>query len=881
MSVKYTAQLCLKTWIDFVQAQSRLVLIITLLLAGLAFYYTSNNLGMNTDTRDMLSEELAWRQLDLEYERNFPQFTDNLTVVIEAPTPDQASDAALALYKGFLAENELFHSVYYNQALPVFRNSSLLYLDIEELEDLADSLADIQPFLSRLTSDQTVRGLFSMIFEIMDAMEDEDISVDVSPLLSQLNLAVLATQNQLPFRVSWQELMGGSSNGEAIYREFIILQPVLDYSGLRPAETSIAKVHEIADALEIESTTGTTIRLTGSAALAHEELLSVTRGVEIAMVLSICAITLIMIFGLGSVRLMAATLLTLLTGLVFTAAFAAFAVGDLNLISVAFAVLYIGLGVDFSIHYCLRYRELRLIGETNHDAIDESSMHVGMSMFMCAATTAIGFFAFIPTEYDGVAELGLISGTGMFISLVVTLTVLPVLLKLLPPNLTGRRKTMIMNRKFRQFLLLPFKYARGIRIIAFFSVLALLSQLGRIEFDHNTLNLNDPENESVKTFKDLLTESTTSPWSSVILAENAEEAELLAAEFEKLPLVDSTVWLNDFIPEDQEDKILLIEDMFLLLGEIPTTDSPSVLTAAQRRAPLEEYLSRIRSLDTSTLNPEFSRLEYNLSRFLAYLDTQDEDARARLLADLETRLLASLPGRIDALNDSLQADFISLDILPPELTEQWRNDEGKHIVQIFPRENIYDNDALRRFVTQIQGEDKRVIGSPIVSIEASDAVVAAFQQAFLYAFVVIVLFLLLLLRSIKDTIYIIIPLIVAAVCTCGISVIFNIPFNFANVIALPLILGIGVDSGIHILHRFRTALPDDHNLLATSSARAVVVSALTSICSIGNLAFSPHLGMASMGKLLTTGIAITLICMLILLPSLLALELAKRNHEPG
>ena len=166
--------------------------------------------------------------------------------------------------------------------------------------------------------------------------------------------------------------------------------------------------------------------------------------------------------------------------------------------------------------------------------------------------------------------------------------------------------------------------------------------------------------------------------------------------------------------------------------------------------------------------------------------------------------------------------------------------------------------------------EPRVTGTPIINIKASDAVVKAFQQAFLYAFIVIVVFLLILLEHKKDTIYIMLPMIMAAVCSCASTVLLDIPFNFANVIALPLILGIGVDSGIHILHRFRTAMPTDRNLLGTSSARAVDISALTTICSIGNLAFSPHMGMASMGKLLTISIGITLICMLIVLPSLLA-----------
>lgn len=881
MNFKQHALTCLKKWIDLVQDHSKWVVVVILALAALSLYYAVNNLGMNTSTRDMLSEDLEWRQLDLVYEENFPQFSDNITVVIEADTPDQANDAAMALYEELKSETDIFDSVFYSKALPVFRQSALLFLDIEELQDLSDNLAAIQPFLSRLTEDQSIRGLFTMLDEIIDAIEEDDVDVNITPLLSQLNIAVIAALNNLPNRVSWQHLMNGENSDEGVNREFIILQPKMDYSSLLPAGEAIQKIHEIADKLNIERNIGAKIRLTGSAALEHEELLSVTRGVEIAMVLSLCAVTIIMFFGLGSVRLMIATLITLITGLVFTAAFAALTVGELNLISVAFAVLYIGLGVDFAIHYCLRYRELRKHGYSNRDAIEQSSLHVGSSMFLCAATTAIGFFAFIPTDYDGVAELGLISGSGMFISLVVTLTLLPALLRVMPYRFRENNNAKPVTRSGSRLLMFPFIYARKIRIASVIISVLLIGLLTRVEFDHNTLNLQDPENESVKTFKDLLTESNTSPWTSILLARNKQEARDLVDKIGSLSVVDDAVWLEDFVPDNQEEKLYIVEEIALLLGELPNqSDSPPV-TDSERKSALQSYIKKLDTIQSENLDPEFEHLKYSINRFIEYLATLDKNERGRKLVELENNFLASLPGRIKALNESLKAYYISDDGLPEELVERWHNGDDIYLIQIFPRENIYDNGALRRFVSQLQKADPKVIGTPVVSIEASDAVVKAFQQAFTYAFIVITIFLLILLQNKKDTLYILIPMAMAAVSTCGASVLLNIPFNFANVIALPLILGIGVDSGIHILHRFRTAMPADNNLLATSSARAVVVSALTSICSIGNLAFSSHVGMASMGKLLTIGIGITLVCMLIVLPSLLELQIKKNKSATG
>ncbi len=214
-------------------------------------------------------------------------------------------------------------------------------------------------------------------------------------------------------------------------------------------------------------------------------------------------------------------------------------------------------------------------------------------------------------------------------------------------------------------------------------------------------------------------------------------------------------------------------------------------------------------------------------------------------------------------------DFINKETLPEELRSRWQNND-KYRLEINPRDNLMDNKSRRQFVNEVRTVTPHLTGSPVVSIEAGDAVVTAFQQAFFYALLAIIALLLVLTERKKDVIFIVAPLLLAAIFTGTTAVLLDIHLNFANIIALPLLLGIGVDSAIHILHRYRTSSPDEGPLLATSSARAVVVSALTTILSIGNLAFSEHLGTASMGKLLTIGISMTLVCTLIVLPSLLA-----------
>ena len=886
--IKRFSSLLLLKWVSFVRSAAVAVLVAVFALAFFAMRYTVDNLSMNTDTEDMLSEELVWRKLDQEYEKRFPQYDNNILIVVEAATPDQAGDAAALLYERLKPEQALFEFVYYPNALSVFRESGLLYLDTTELQDLSDNLAEVQPFLAKLARDPSLRGLFGVLTEALDAREDGE-DVDLNPILTHINAAIEALQDNRPFHMSWQELMSGDKPGgagapgagaeKATYREFIVLQPKLDYAGFFPATPAIEKIHRLYEDLDIATSPGAQIRLTGATMLAHEEMLSVMKGTKTAIVLALALVTVIMLVGLGSARLALVTMISLVTGLLFTAAFATLTVGELNLISVAFAVLYIGLGVDFAIHYCLRYREHLIDGADRRHALEQTSVNVGGSLFLCAVSTAIGFFAFIPTDYTGVAELGWISGFGMFISFAVTLTVIPALLSLLPVKPGPERPA----RGCRLIDLHPGKILGGASLLA----LASAVLLSGIRFDHNTLNLHDQDGAALMTFRQLLADNDLTPWTGITIADDAAQADSYRDQFASSDLVDKVVSIADFIPGDQDEKLYIIDEMSLLLGDLSVAAQPDAETQspAARLAALHAFQEKLQADGTN--DPVMARLRGNLSGLLADLETPLRDGvdsrfrgnggdGAEKLAQLEQSLLASLPGRLEALNASLNADYISLENLPAELKQLWLSADGRQRIEIYPKQDMQDNAALRQFVREIQSITPQVTGSPVNNLEASDAVAAAFKQAFLYAFIAITLMLYVLLTRKRDVFLVLIPLLMAAALTGGISVLAGLPLNFANVIALPLLLGIGVDSGIHIIHRFRTDLPDGKSILATSSARAVVVSSLTTMGGVGNLALSPHAGTASMGMLLTLGIGVTLACMLIVLPALLTVVARSR-----
>lgn len=868
----------LAQWTELVRRAGPWVLLAAVALAAVALNYTANNLGMNASTKEMLSPELSWRRLDLEYERHFPDYLDNIVAVIEAATPDQALDAAGLLYQRLREEQALFASVYYPPALPLFRESGLLFSEVETLQDLSDQLAAMQPFLAGLARDPSLRGLFDLLSAAMEAVED-GADIELEPVLAQLDDAAAALEANRPFRVSWQTLMTGEETPAGadpparVQRQFILLRPRLEPGSPLPATAAIEKIRSTWEELRQNATPDVALSLTGTVVLAHEELLSVMQGARQALFLALALVTLVMLAGLGSVRLVLATLFSLLTGLIFTATFAALAVGELNLISVAFAVLYLGLGVDFAIHYCLRYREGRIAGEDNGTALRNASVKVGGALFLCAASTATGFFAFIPTAYTGVAELGLISGVGMFISLAVTLTILPALLGLFPLRVGGGGPARdagagAVARAAAGLTRLPATHPGKIIGGLFIIVSCSAALLTQARFDHNTLNLQDQDNESVAAFRRLLADPEVAPWTGVFIAADGAEAERYQEAFAGLEEVERVLWLPDFIPARQDEKLAVIDEMALLLGDLPETPALADIGVAERAAALtrfRETLVRSRSPTpvVRSLHDQLARLEQSLPAA--------PDSGAQTLAQLEQSLLASLPGRLQALQASLQARPIAPESLPESLKRRWLSADGRYRLEIYPKADMQDNQALRNFVQAMQSVSGRVIGSPVINLEASDAVAAAFGQAFIGAFVVIALILLLLFRRKRDAPLALLPLLAAALLTGGASVLAGIPLNFANVIALPLLLGMGVDSAIHIIHRHRAEPLAGRPLLATSAARGVLVSGLTTMGGIGNLAFSPHDGTASLGALLTIGIGATMVCALLLLPALLTL----------
>jgi len=856
------------TWTGWAARHAKLVVVGVVLLTIVSGFYTANNVSVNTDTEDMLSPELPFRQNAKALDKAFPQFSDNIVVVVDAPTADQTHDAANALVQKLRENTELFGEVFDPSANPFFQKNGLLYLEIEEVELLTERLARAQPFLGRLNASPTLPELFRLLEQTLEASAGTEAVVPVNTVASifhQISDVIEAQLDGAPKSLSWRDLLSGEENMPFATKRIIVLQPQTDFGSLAPGAAAMEEIRRLARSERLNETYEARVRLTGSLALAQEELESVVEGLGLAGILSLVLVVGLLFWALKSIWLLLATVITLVSGLILTAGFATFSVGTLNLISVAFAVLFIGLSVDFGIHFCLRFREHQSQKDSKEEALILAAQSSGRALTLTAICAAIGFYSFLPTDYLGLAELGLIAGSGMFIALFSNLTLLPALIMILPAQASTTK--WLANKDTHSQIGTAMR--PSVVLFGFAGVLVVgLSFLPKAGFDFDPLNLRDPDRESVSTLLDLMTDPQQSPYTISVLAENIEEARQLNLKLSPLGAVEGVATASSLIPTDQDAKLDLISSLALFL-------SPSLENETQAQIPVpEESRQSLKNLQqaiksslthsqSGPLSESLARLNSVLPRYLERFG-QNPDA----LIDVEKRLLGSLNGRIVELKQSLNADTVELQDLPPALRNRMISANGQARVDVFPSGDMQSREALEEFVQTVRTVAPNATGAPITIFEAGNTVVRAFIEAAVVTIIFIAGLVLLLTRNIRDILLIFLPLLVAAIMTGGMSGLLGLPFNFANVIVLPLLFGLGIAGNIHLVLREQQT-GGAQRLMTSSTPRAVIFSALTTVGSFGSISLSSHPGTSSMGVLLTIAIVNSLVCSLILLPALM------------
>jgi hopanoid biosynthesis associated RND transporter like protein HpnN len=854
-----TPILWLVAWTRFVRRHSIAVLAFSLVSAVLAGAYAAKNVSINTSTADMLSEDLPFQRQFEALDRAFPQDYRTIVVVVDGDTPEQARTAAERLAERLAERPDVIRNVFHPEADPFFRRHGLLYLSVEELQTLGSMLAGAQPLLAALAQDPSLRGLSQVLTLALRNIDragtaDGHLPPQFEAALQGITGTVEEVEAGHPARFSWRGALAGDADPRfAGTRQYLLLEPSFDFNSLQPAERAITLIRSTAADLQLTPERGIRVRLTGEPVMMEEELKSVEESIGVANLLSLGIVVTLLIIGLRSIRLVEAATFSLLVGLAWTACFAVATVGQLNLISVAFAVLFIGFGVDFGIHFCMRAKEYIDADLGTGLALEEAAAGVAPGLTLTTISASIGFLAFLPTDYKGLVELGIISSAGMVVALATSLSIVPAYISVRTPRKSDARQQRAIGTALERVL------GRRARSILW-GALALgalgAATLPFARFDDSPLDLRDPKTEGVSTLFDLLRDARFDPFRAAVLARDPVEAEEIAAKLRTLPEVRRVETVGDLVPDRQDEKLAMLGDLALMLTPVL---SPGEQRPPPDSAELLASLSELReaAMAEAARSPGARRLAEALGRF---------EPTTENLAQLQTALLANLPPMLMELIESLNAGEVTLADVPPTLLARRQTAEGQVLVEVFPKAEPSDQAGRRRFAAAVQAVVPAASGEAIAITEGGRAVIRSFYQAGIFTFALITLLLLVVLRSVGDSLMVMAPLILAGLLTVATTVIIDVPFNFANVIVLPLLFGLGVSSGINMAVRGRQQ--GSRSLLVTSTPKAVLFSALTTIGSFGSLALSTHPGMASMGLLLTAALTYTTLCTLIVLPAL-------------
>lgn len=856
------------------------VIIVTVLLTVLAAWY-STFLTVNTSNEGVLSSSLPFKQVERDYRAAFPK-EDYALVIVDAPTPADADSAVDNLAVRLQARPELFSAVNVPGTSSFFTDNGILYLGLDPLRGLLGTIDNSASVLSLLARDPSLRGIASLISDPQAGSGQAD-SPEASRLFAELGDTAAAAAAGEDKRANWVEIFGiKPPGGRPGTRRFLLTMPVLDNHSLDRAGPALSALREEIDGVKSEEAAGVEMQITGDPVLRQQELNDAFSGAIAASGFSFVLVALSLVLGIRSMRLIVVLLVSLIIGGILTTGLATLVVGELNLISVAFMVLFVGLGVDFGTHLGLRFLEELKRGVSFETAISDAMIGEAPSIGLSAICAIVAFLSFVPTSYTGLAEFGIISALGMVVAFIVTFTLQPAMMAVMPPKVPTWG-----TREFGVGRWIKTNY-RPILIVSGVVTLGALYAASFARIDVNPLNLQDPKAEPVIAYRSLAHDPQTSPYSLNVVADNLADARARAARLAAAPGVFHVMTAEDYLPKEQPQKLDLIKATQTNLGPaffdensaLPPPQGEELVAAFGQ---LQQSATSIAEASPagSAIAASAARLRDGLNQFAAQRGTTPES-----LQTLQTAMIGSVPQIVSNLRSRLAAAReLTLADLPPDISKDWITTDGRMRLQVQPKEDIGSPEGFETFATTIQAIEPKASGVPVSITEAGNAILASFVQAILYTTLAIGLIVIVLRRRVSDVLLVLAPLAVAAIWTVACSAMLNLPFNFANVIVIPLLIGLGVAGSIHMVVRTRELEHEPHvngepvDVLDTSTSLAVLVAQLNTVAAFATLAISHHRGLYSMGMLLGLAILLVLIVCLVVLPAAL-IALSRRRRGP-
>jgi hopanoid biosynthesis associated RND transporter like protein HpnN len=903
-----------------------LVLGAVLLSCAASAYLTCTRLSYLSNRNDLISSNKdylkRWRQYVAEFGED-----DDMVVAVQG-SDRAAMERVLDELAGEIDKHpDAFERLFYKADLTSLHSRALLFLPTDQIRIVQDyingptSLLLDPPVIGKLDplfgwKSLSIEQLLHEAERKLQVWKDDPPSKDAEDFFRQLEVIAHGASDCLAapgkYRNPWRSVLPqqkGPSQEDQLSKPqyffsadgklaFLLVSPVTDKDAdsYTNSRTSIDRLRALVAEVK-ERHPEVDIGLTGLPVLENDEAIASQDDSSRASWLALLGVAVLYIVVYRGFRFPVTTVASLLVGAVWTLGWLTLTIGHLNILSSAFAVMLIGIG-DYGVLWVTRFGREREAGRDIAGANRETALRVGPSILTAAVTTAFAFFAAMFADLKAVTELGWIVGCGVLLCALSCFVVVPALLALLDyrlcpkeaanPDILSLEKCQAMRREWLPWLLHRPRWVVGVAAAA---VLLIGCYAVQIRYDHNLLNLQSPSMASVQWECKLMEHMGDSSWYAVTWTSTPEEAIALKDKFEKLPEVSMVVTMASLVPPDQERKIEMLRDINQKLSKLPERGK-IVQHATPNIADIKQTGVRVLKLlaarQKEKPNASMAQLEVGLTRLLASIKSAEGEAPAEpalrslkaLLKQYDEWIARDLADDLHRLRDVSTPTPIRLDEVPADLRERYIGKNGKWLVRVFSKECLWDFEPMERFVGAVRSVDAGATGKPFTTLEGLKAMSNGFLWAACYALIAMIVVLLVDFGKIKHMLIAMLPLALGMVATLGFMALLGYALNPANMIGFPLILGVGADNGVHVLHDFRNRDRKERYRLTHIIGFGILVKALTTVLGFGTLMIAQHRGMSSLGLILTIGVTCCMLTALVFLPALLQL-LSTRDKKPA
>ncbi len=855
---------------------------------------TVKYLQFDTDRNNLVGGNQRYHHNFLEFVKEFPQ-QDDLVVVVESENLEKNRQFVERLGARLEAETNLFKDVFYKGDLAMMGNKALLFAPENDLAALGMTLKNDLPFIKKFSQTTNLVSFFDLVNTQFRTAKREtnaqnDALIQSLPALNSILQQAVDSLTRPGTPPSPGVTALFSTGDEAAAQTYItfnhgkIFLVTAHAPDKKVGDEAVERIRELVRLTKLE-VTGVNAGLTGESVLAHDEMAQSQSDTTLASIVALVLCALIFIYGYNETGRPIKATICLLVGLAYTMAFATLTVGHLNILTITFLPMLIGLAIDFGVHLITRYEEELRHGKTEAEALSKAMVFTGQGIFTGALTTAGAFVAMWFTDFKGIKEMGIICGGGLMVCLIPMMTLLPVLLLRGKQNIIDHeiheddRRARIESYWLERPMLVTL-------VIVVISVAAAF-QARKVFFDYNLLNMQSAGLPAVVYEQKLIDSADKSVLFGAVVADNLDEAVALEKKIRALTNVVADVEsIAGFLHQDQNRKLQLIANIKATVASLefsaPDMRPADVFELSRTLYSFSGYLG-------SALE-EVSKTDAPLARQLATLQKTVLELRRAMLAGDNSAVSEhglKLARYQQALFDDLHVTFQALqrqddtaplrtEDLPPALRDRFVGVSGKFLLQVYPKNNIWQHDHQKEFVKTLRREldpqdrnHPNITGTPVQLLEYTTLLKDSYITAAWYSLAAIAVMVFFHFRSLTAVILALIPVGLGTLWLVGLMGWHGVPFNPANIMTLPLVIGIGVTNGIHILNRY--AEERTPGILARSTGKAVLVSGLTAIAGFGSLILAQHRGIHSLGYIMSFGIAMCMIAALTFLPALLNL----------